>query len=101
MKPIQIHHSKLWAPEQITLARGFTPEKLVALDRQTLIPIEVHWRYENETESKTGKYFSDTDPNQRIIATLGSENITLNIANISSDCTSIVAIKTTVKPPPM
>ncbi|ELW9489125.1 TPA: hypothetical protein N5K71_002474 [Enterobacter hormaechei subsp. steigerwaltii] len=71
----------------------YARKKLVALDRQTLIPIEVHWRYENETESKTGKYFSDTDPNQRIIATLGSENITLNIANISSDCTSIVAIK--------
>lgn len=71
----------------------YARKKLVALDSQTLTPVEVQWRYENETESQTGKYFSDIDPNQRIITTLGSESITLNIANISSDGASVVAIK--------
>ncbi|MEG5635202.1 hypothetical protein V1577_06885 [Enterobacter bugandensis] len=66
---------------------------LVALDSQTLLPIEVQWRYENQTQSQTGKYFSDIDPNQRIIATQGNESITLNIANISSNGGDVVAIK--------
>ncbi|HCM1942784.1 TPA: hypothetical protein N3A50_000949 [Salmonella enterica subsp. salamae serovar 30:g,m,s:e,n,x] len=71
----------------------YARKKLVALDSQTLQPTEVIWRYENETQSYSGKYFSDIDPNQRIIATRGNESITLNIANISSDTGSIVAIK--------
>lgn len=71
----------------------YARKKIVALDSSTLEPIDIQWRYENETNTITAKYFTDTDPNQRIIATLNNETVILNIANISSNGDAVVAIK--------
>ena len=76
-----------------TCAWLYARKKIVALDSSTLEPIDIQWRYENKTNTITAKYFTDTDPNQRIIATLNNETIVLNIANISSNGDAVVAIK--------
>ncbi len=56
---------------------------LVALHPQTLMPISVVWRYENDANYTINSYFIDTQPDQYLnVSNIHGDTFTLNVANI-------------------
>jgi len=56
---------------------------LVALHPQTLMPIPVVWRYQNDVNYTIDSYFIDTQPDRYLdVSNINGDTLTLNVANI-------------------
>lgn len=69
-------------------------KRLVALDPETLLPVEANWRYVGEDSVFTGKYFTDTGWAKRLeIKIDNSAPVILNALNVACQQWSYSAIK--------
>ncbi|MHC8321627.1 RCC1 domain-containing protein [Pseudomonas sp. GB2N2] len=67
--------------------------RLVALDADTLQPIVVSWQYKNGGRPVLGNDFFDTQPDQHLIVSSGTERVTLNPLNISGNFPAMCALR--------
>ncbi|WP_160286281.1 RCC1 domain-containing protein [Pseudomonas knackmussii] len=65
--------------------------RLVALDRDTLQPIEAQWRYEGDTTSVTGSSFQDSDRSRLLHVSTADDHVILNVANLCGPRQALVA----------
>ncbi|WP_160286282.1 RCC1 domain-containing protein [Pseudomonas knackmussii] len=65
--------------------------RLVALDRDTLEPIEATWQYEDDTRSVTGSSFQDSDRSRLLHVSTADDHVILNVANLCGPQFALVA----------
>ncbi|WP_160286283.1 RCC1 domain-containing protein [Pseudomonas knackmussii] len=70
---------------------GDAGRRLVALDRDTLEPIEATWQYEGDTTSVTGSSFQDSDRSRLLHVSTADDHVILNVANLCGPRLALVA----------
>lgn len=84
------------ARTQLGNAWASSTHKLIALDKETLLPVSVDWWYEDEsTPRHTGPIFTDTRPDVRLLANSDIYRLgdVINISNIGGSGGALAAIK--------
>ena len=66
-------------------------QRLVALDSDSLEPVDAIWRYEGETQTVSGTSFRDTHPECLLHVSTATDQVTLNATNLCGNMKAFVA----------